>query len=98
MATGALDPKRQAHEMIDRLSADQVYAVVGLFTTMLDPVDRAIANAPFEDELIGDAEERAVAASKAWLAEHPGEGTSLEELMAEFDLPSETLEQHRGAA
>ena len=44
MATGALDPKRQAHEMIDRLSADQVSAVVGLLTTMLDPVDRAIAS------------------------------------------------------
>ena len=98
MANGALDTKRQAHEMIDRLSADQVSAVVGLFATMLDPVDRTIANAPFEDEPISDEEERAVAVSKAWLAEHPGEGTSLQELMAEFDLSSETLEKQPGAA
>lgn len=84
MATTAASPKQQAHELIDRLSTAQASAVVGLINSMLDPVDRAIANAPFEDEEISEEEERAVAASKAWLKEHPGEGIPMEELLTEF--------------
>ena len=91
MATSATNPKQQAHELIERMSTGQVSAVVGLLETMLDPVDRAIANAPFEDEPISEEETRAVAASKAWLAEHPGEGIPHEELLAEFGLNPEDL-------
>ena len=79
MATAATNPKQEAHELIERISTAQASAVVTLITSMLDPVDRAIANAPFEDEPISDEENRAVAASKAWLAEHPGEGIPHEE-------------------
>jgi hypothetical protein len=89
MAITATKPRQQAHELIDRLSAGQVSAVVGLLQTMLDPVDRAIANAPFEDEPISEEEERAVAASKAWLAEHPGGGIPHEEVLREFGLTPE---------
>jgi hypothetical protein len=67
----------------------QASAVVTLITSMLNPVDRAIANAPFEDEEIGEEETRAVAASKAWLAKHPGEGIRHEELLAEFGINPE---------
>lgn len=52
MATAAANPKQRAHELIDRISTAQASAVVTLITSMLDPVDRAIANAPFEDEPI----------------------------------------------
>lgn len=92
MATTAANPRRQAHELIDRLSSGQVSAVVGLLATMLDPVDRAIVNAPFEDEAISEEETRAVAASKAWMAEHPGEGISHEQVLAEFGLKPEDLQ------
>ena len=91
MATDATNPKQEAHELIDRISTAQASAVVTLITSMLDPVDRAIANAPFEDEPISDEENRAVAASKAWLAEHPGEGIPHEELLAEFGIKPEDL-------
>ena len=91
MATAATNPKQEAHELIERISVAQASAVVTLITSMLDPVDRAIANAPFEDEEIGDEENRAVAASKAWLAEHPGEGIPHEELLAEFGIKPEDL-------
>lgn len=91
MATAAANPKQEAHELIDRISTAQASAVVTLITSMLDPVDRAIANAPFEDEEISDEENRAVAASKAWLAEHPGEGIPHEELLAEFGIKPEEL-------
>ncbi len=92
MAQAVTNPKQQAHELIDRISTAQASAVVGLITSMLDPVDRAIANAPFEDEEISEEETRAVAASKAWLAEHPGEGIPHEEILREFGLGPEDLQ------
>ena len=91
MATAATNPKQEAHELIERISTAQASAVVTLITSMLDPVDRAIAQAPFEDEKIGEEENRAVAASKAWLAEHPGDGVPHEALMAEFGDSPEDL-------
>jgi hypothetical protein len=92
MAQAVTNPKQQAHELIERISTAQASAVVGLITSMLDPVDRAIANAPFEDEEISEEETRAVAASKAWLAEHPGEGIPHEEILREFGLSPEDLQ------
>jgi hypothetical protein len=92
MAQAVTNPKQQAHELIDRISTAQASAVVGLITSMLDPVDGAIANAPFEDEEISEEETRAVAASKAWLAEHPGEGIPHEEILREFGLSPEDLQ------
>ncbi len=89
MAQAITNPKQEAHELIDRISTAQASAVVTLITSMLDPVDRAIANAPFEDEEISEEESRAVAASKAWLAEHPGEGIRHEEILREFGLGPE---------
>ncbi len=91
MASTAANPKQQAHELIDRLTTGQASAVVTLITSMLDPVDRAIANAPFEDEEIGEAEDRAVTASRAWLTENPGEGIPHEEILAEFGISPEDL-------
>jgi len=92
MAQAVTNPKQQAHELIDRISTAQASAVVTLITSMLDPVDRAIANAPFEDEEISEEETRAVAASKAWLADHPGEGIPHEEILREFGLSPEDLQ------
>jgi len=51
MATAATNPKQEAHELIERISVAQASAVVTLITSMLDPVDRAIANAPFDRAL-----------------------------------------------
>jgi len=83
--------RQQAHELIDRIAPSQVNAVVGLLETMLDPVSRAIANAPLDDEPESEDERRAVAESKAWLAEHPGQSIPHSELLAEFGLSAEDL-------
>jgi hypothetical protein len=45
------DETGRAHEVIDRLEPKQASAVVGLLESILDPVSRAIANAPIDDEL-----------------------------------------------
>src|SRR5271156_2154249 len=91
MATAATNPKQEAHELIERISTAQASAVVTLITSMLDPVDRAIANAPFEDEEISQEENRAVAASKEWLKDHPP--IPNQEVLAEFGLTEEDFER-----
>jgi len=73
------------------MAASQVAAVVSLLETMLDPVSRAIANAPFDDEPESEEERQAVAASKAWMAEHPGEGIPEEDVLSEFGLSAKNL-------
>jgi hypothetical protein len=55
---------------------------VGLLETMLDPVSRAIANDPFDDEPESEEERGAVAASKAWLEKHAGQGQPHEDILA----------------
>jgi hypothetical protein len=60
MASVSSNEKQQAHDLIDRLAPSQVSAVVGLLQAMLDPVARAIANAPVDDEPVTPEEERAI--------------------------------------
>jgi hypothetical protein len=85
--------KEKAHELIERIAPSQLSAVVGLLETMLDPVSRAIANAPIDDEPESEGERQAVAASKAWMAQHPGEGIPHEDILAEFGLSGDDLER-----
>jgi hypothetical protein len=90
--------KQQAHELIERMAPGQIFAVVTVMESMLDPVSRAIANAPIEDEEISDEETRAVAASKAWMAEHPGEGIPFDDLLSDFGVTAEELRRSQDAA
>jgi hypothetical protein len=86
MAHDSSSDKQQAHQLIERLAPRQVSAVVGLLEAMLDPVARAIANAPVDDEPESEAEQRAVAESKAWFERRGGQGISHEEVLADFGL------------
>jgi hypothetical protein len=83
--------KEHAHELIDRMAPGQIAALVGLLEIMLDPVARSLANAPVEDEPISEEENRAVAASKAWLKDH--EPIPHAEVLAEFGLTSKDFER-----
>jgi len=51
---------------------------------MLDPLSRKLANAPHEDEEIGEDEERAVAEAKEWRQHN--QAISHEEVLADFGL------------
>jgi hypothetical protein len=64
----------------------QFSAVVGLLEAMLDPVFRAIANAPLDDEPETDQERQTVAQSKAWFERYGGQGISHEEMLTDFGL------------
>ena len=86
MAHDSASDKHQAHELIERLAPTQVSAVVGLLEAMLDPVSRAIANAPVDDEPETEEERNAVAESKTWFEQRRGQGISHEEVLADFGL------------
>ena len=88
--------KQQAHELIERLAPSQVSAVVSLLQAMLDPVARAIANAPIDVEEITEEERQAVARSEAWFEERGGKGIPMEEVLADFGLTMEDLARKDG--
>jgi len=83
--------KEHAHELIERLAPSQVSAVIGMLEALLDPVSRAIANAPIDDEPESEAERQAVAESKAWLKQRGGQGIPHEEVLADFGLTPDDL-------
>jgi hypothetical protein len=62
-----------------------------LLETMLDPLSRTIANAPIEDEEIGEEEERAAAVAREWLKRNPA--IPHEEVLAGFGLTMEDFER-----
>jgi hypothetical protein len=78
--------KEHAHELIERLAPSQVPAAIGMLESLLDPVARAIANAPVDDEPENEEERRAVARSKAWFKQRGGQGIPHEEVLADFGL------------
>lgn len=86
MASDSGDQKQQAQELIERLAPTQLSAVVGLLEAMLDPVSRAIANAPVDDEPETEQEREAFADSKTWFSQRSGQGIPLEEVLADFGL------------
>jgi len=95
MASKPDTDKQHAHELIERLSPGQVKAVARLLEEMLDPVSRAIANAPVDDEPETRQERQAVAESKKWFEQHSGKGTSHEEVLADFNLTSGDFKKHK---
>ena len=75
---------QHARQLLDDLAPDQVAAAVHLMEVMLDPVSRALANAPPEDEEISEEEERSVAEAREWLKRN--KPIPQEEVLADFGL------------
>ena len=90
------NPKEHAHELIERLPPSQLAAVVGLLEAMLDPVSRAIAQAPLDDEPVTEEVRGALARSEAWFEERGGKGIPMEEVLADFGLTTEDLAEEHG--
>jgi hypothetical protein len=79
--------KRQAHELVDRLDESQIGTVVRFLESMImDPVSRAIATAPVEEEELTDEMRQALDRSEAWFEERGGRGIPMEEVLADFGL------------
>jgi hypothetical protein len=78
------DTKEHAYELIDRIPPTQLSAVVGLLEAMLDPVSRAIANAPIDDEPLTAEEEKALGEAQEWLKHN--KGIPHEQVLAELGI------------
>jgi hypothetical protein len=85
------EQKQKAHELVDRLDGGQLDAVVRLLEIMIDPVARAIANAPIEDEPIGEEEIRALDEAREWLKRN--EPISHEQVLAELGITPEEVDR-----
>jgi hypothetical protein len=83
----AVPDKQQAHELIERLQTSQIATAVRFLEFMLlDPVSRAIATAPADDEPPTDEQRQAIARSEAWFRERGGKGIPMEEVLADAGL------------
>jgi hypothetical protein len=77
--------KQHAHQLIDQLPATHLSAVVGLLEAMLDPISRAVADAPAEeDEELKPEMAAVIERARASLAR--GESIPHEEILREFGL------------
>ncbi len=89
--------KQQAHELLDRLAPDQLAAVFNLLQVMtLDPVARAIANAPVDDEPESEQERQAVAEADEWLKHN--RPIPFAEVLADFGLTIEDVRNYKDPA
>src|ERR1039457_33745 len=84
---------QHARQLLDHLAPDQVAAVVHLMEVMLDPVSRALANAPADDEPVTEEEERTVAEAREWLKHNPG--IPFEQVVAELGLTMEEIRSYQ---
>jgi hypothetical protein len=87
MALDLVHERQRAHAYLDRLSPEQLSAVRSLLETMLDPVARALTNAPIEDEQIGEEEASGVAEAREWSKNN--KPIRHEEVLAELGLTKE---------
>jgi hypothetical protein len=88
--------KQQVHELVDRLAPSQVGAVRNLLEVMLDPVSRAIATAPVDDEPLTVEEAHALNEAREWL-KHNGL-IPHEQVLAELGITLEEIENYREPA
>jgi len=84
METDLTQERQRAHALLDMLPAEKLNVVRSLLEVMVEPLSRALAGAPVEDEEI--TPETAAALDRAWNSLARGEGIPHEEIRREFDL------------
>jgi hypothetical protein len=90
--------RQRAHAYLDRLPPEQLSAVRSLLETMLDPVARAVATAPPDDEPVTEHDRARFEAGEVWFAERGGTGIPMHEVLAEFGLKPEDFPHSPEAA
>ena len=82
--------KQHAHELIDRLPPSEIATAIRFLEFMLlDPVARAVATAPVDDEPVTEQDRSRFHEGQAWFRQRGGKGISIEDVLAEFDLTAE---------
>jgi hypothetical protein len=92
MATETVPDKQHAHELIERLQAPQISTAVRFLEFMLlDPVARAVATAPPDDETVTGEDRRRFLEGQSWFRQRGDKGIPMADVLAEFDLQQEDL-------
>ena len=82
-----MDDKQHAHELIERLPDSEVATAVRFLEfMMLDPVARAVANAPADDEPVTEEDRRRFREGQSWFEERGGEGIPMQGVLSDFGL------------
>ena len=85
--------KQQAHELIERVPADQMIAAVRFLEFLLLPqVDGALGTAGEEDEAISEEEERGVARSKEWFKHN--QSIPFEQVVVDLGFTMDQIRNH----
>lgn len=82
--------RHEAHALLDMLPVEKLNAVRSLLAVMVDPVSRALATAPIDDEPLTPEEEQAIAEASEWLKHN--EGIPLEQVVAELGFTMREVE------
>jgi hypothetical protein len=86
MAAETPDARQHARELIDQLGPHQVAAVLQLLEVMVEPDD---------DDTLSEEDRRAVAASREYFRQNPGQGVPFEQLAAECGFTMDQIRDHR---
>jgi hypothetical protein len=81
--------KQQAHQLLDQLDPGQLAAIGHLLEVMVDPVARAIAAAPIDDEPVTEGDRRRFQEGIAWFATPERKGLSMEEVLVQNGIAPE---------
>jgi len=82
--------KQQAHELIERLPKSQIATAVRFLDFMLlDPVARAAATAPPDEEPVTEADRLRFRNGQAFFAHRNSTGVQMEDVLADFGLKLE---------
>jgi hypothetical protein len=78
------DIRHHVHALIDQLPPVQLAALETILRSMLDPLARKLALAPFDDEPFTEEDRRAVAEADVWSKHNTP--IALENVLADFGL------------
>ena len=82
--------KDQVLGLLERLDGTQRTAAVSFIQfLLLDPVARAAAMAPPDDEPVTDEDRRRFHEGQAWFAQRGGKGVSMDDVLSEFGFKPE---------
>jgi hypothetical protein len=82
--------KQHAHELIERLPASQISTAVRFLEfILLDPVARAVATAPPDDEPVTSEDRGRMAEGQAWFRQRGGKGVPMADVLADSNLKPE---------
>ena len=92
MAVDILEDRQHVHQLIEQLGPEQIVAIARLLEVMVDPVARALAAAPSDDEPVTEQDRRRFHEGQAWFANRGGKGLSMDDVLAATGIKPEDLQ------